>query len=42
MYKVERGYEVPELRSSGGKYPFKVLEVGESFFVETSEPRKMH
>jgi hypothetical protein len=43
MYKVETGYAVPVLRSSGGKYPFKTMQVGESFFVEGEEnAKRMH
>ena len=45
MYQVDRGYEMPAPRPVFGKYPFKTMEVGESFFVALEDmagPKRMH
>lgn len=33
-FKIEKNIEIPAQRGSGSAYPFKNMEVGDSFFVE--------
>ena len=40
MYKIEKGIPIPRTRWGPGcynKYPFDLLEVGDSFLVETTD-----
>lgn len=36
QYKIESGIEAPQTDNRGGKYPFKLMAVGDSFFVPGS------
>jgi hypothetical protein len=36
MFPIEKGVAVPATRSEG-KYPFRVMEIGDSFFVPCEE-----
>ena len=39
MYEIENGVKIPELKQSRkGKYPFDLMEVGQSFKVEGKNP----
>lgn len=47
MYHVEAGIEMPEMRDIVRKYPFKGMEIGDSFFVSFDDGgdglvRRMH
>lgn len=40
--KIEKGIAIPEKPRSGGrptKYPFKVMEVGDSVFIDEAEAK---
>jgi hypothetical protein len=33
MFEVEKGVPLPEVRQSGSVYPFRLMEIGDSFVV---------
>lgn len=42
MYEIENGIPAPEVtRGAGRKYPFKEMEVGDSFFVDEGSAKKL-
>ena len=42
MYKIEKGIEIPESGSGVPKYPWKEMEVGDSFFVKNVPYNTLH
>lgn len=34
MYSIEKGIEIPKSQKKNLKYPFRNMEIGDSFFVE--------
>ena len=40
-YKIEDGVPIPALRTAQAKYPWRLLEVGQSFFVPDKTGRQL-
>ena len=41
MFQIEKGIPMPEKRSYEKKYPCSVMDVGDSFFVESKDKKEM-
>ena len=38
MFEIDKGVEIPAKRARRRNYPFREMEVGDSFFVPTDKP----
>jgi hypothetical protein len=40
MFEIEKGVEIIKLRGRDSKYPFRLMDIGDSFFVPCEKGKK--